>query len=75
MRLKYYTVVQKQSFRILRKDKKMSAKGMPKGNQHGSKIELWAFSGPISEVLGGFDRGRIFDEFLIGKKNEKNLER
>jgi len=25
--------------------------------------------------LGGFDRGQIFDEFLIGKKNEKNMEK
>jgi hypothetical protein len=24
------------------------------------------------EVLGRFDRGQIFDEFLIGKKNEKS---
>ena len=47
---------------------------MPKGNQNGSKIELWAFRGPISEVLGGLDRGQIFDEFLIGKKKEKNLK-
>jgi hypothetical protein len=53
----------------------MIGKWMPKGNQNGSKIELWAFRGPISEVLGGFDRGRIFDEFLIGKKNEKNMEK
>jgi hypothetical protein len=53
----------------------MIGKGMPKGNQNGSKIELWAFRGPISEVLGGFDRGQIFDEFLIGKKNEKNLKK
>ena len=48
---------------------------MPKGNQHGSKIELWASMDPISEVLGGFARGQIFDEFLIGKKNEKNMEK
>ena len=48
---------------------------MPKGNPNGSKIELWAFRGPNFEVLGGFDRGQIFDEFLSGKKNEKNLEK
>jgi hypothetical protein len=27
------------------------------------------------EVLGGFDRCQIFDEFLSGKKNEKNMEK
>jgi hypothetical protein len=53
----------------------MIGKWMPKGNQNGSKIELWAFRGPISEVLGGFDRGPIFDEFWMGQKTEKDLKK
>jgi hypothetical protein len=31
--------------------------------------------GPIFEILGGFDKGPIFDEFLSGPKNEQNLEK
>ena len=37
-------------------------------------FDLWAPMGPIFEILGGFDRGPIFDEFLSGTKNE-NLEK
>ena len=31
--------------------------------------------GPISEILGGFARGHIFDDFLIGKKKEEKSEK
>jgi hypothetical protein len=54
MRLKYYTVDQKQSFGTLRKDEKMHAKGMPKVIQNESKKRSWATSGSIFEILGGF---------------------
>ena len=37
------------------------------------KIDVWAIRGPTFEVLGGFLRSRIFDEFSIGKKiNQKS---
>mgnify|MGYP000908117613 CR=1 FL=1 len=72
MRLKYYTVVQKQSFRTLRKDKKNDRKRDAKRQPKWLQNRAWAFSGPISEVLGGFDRGPIFDDFWSGPKNEKN---
>ena len=32
------------------------------------KIDVWALEGPTFEVMGGFLRSRIFDEFSIGKK-------
>ena len=46
----------------------MIEKVMPKVIQNDIKIELWVFRGQISEVLGGPDRGPIFDESLSGKK-------
>ena len=33
------------------------------------KIEVWAIRGPTFEVLGGFLRSLIFDEFSIGEKS------
>ena len=48
---------------------------MPKGNQKGSKIELWAPRGPIFEILEVFDRGPIFDDFGSGPKSEKHLKK
>ena len=48
-------------------DAKMDAKSDP-------KIEVWALEGPTFEVLGGFLRSRIFDEFSIGKKSAKSLQ-
>ena len=68
MRLKYYTVVQKQSFRILRKDKKNNRKRDAKRQPKWLQNLALGVQGLIFEVLGGFDRGQIFDEFLIGKK-------
>ena len=38
------------------------------------KIDIWAIRGPTFEVLGGFLRSQIFDEFSIGKKSAKNLK-
>ena len=35
------------------------------------KIDLWAIRGPTFEVLGGFLKSLIFDEFLIGQKYAK----
>ena len=40
----------------------------PKSRQ---KIGLWAIRGPTFEVLGGFLKSLIFDEFLIGQKYAK----
>ena len=48
---------------------KIDAKINPKSE---SKIEVWALEGPTFEVLGGFLRSRIFDEFSIGKKSANN---
>ena len=39
MKLKHYTVVQSQSFRTLRKNEKMNAKGVPKGFTNDIEIE------------------------------------
>ena len=33
------------------------------------KIEVWAIRGPTFEVLGGFLRSLIFDEFSSGEKS------
>ena len=33
------------------------------------KIDIWAIRGPTFEVLGGFLRSLIFDEFSIGEKS------
>ena len=33
------------------------------------KIKVWAIRGPTFEVLGGFLRSLIFDEFSIGEKS------
>ena len=30
---------------------------------------------PILEILGGFDRGSIFDDFLSDPQNETNLKK
>ena len=34
-----------------------------------SKTDVWAIRGPTFEVLGGFLRSLIFDEFSIGEKS------
>ena len=41
---------------------KMDAKSEP-------KTEVWAIRSPTFEVLGGFLRSLIFDEFSIGEKS------
>jgi hypothetical protein len=74
MKLKQYTVVQNQSFRTLRNNEKMNAKGVPKGFTNDIKIELWARMGLIFGVLRGSARGSIFNEFLIGQKTSNNLK-
>ena len=33
------------------------------------KIDLWAIRGPIFEVLGGFLKSLIFEEFSNGQKS------
>ena len=48
---------------------KIDAKMHPKSDP---KIDVWALEGPTFEVLSGFLRSRIFDEFSIGKKSAKN---
>ena len=53
---------------------KRHRKGEPKVIQNEVKIELWAFRDLIFGILGGFARGLIFDEFLIGLKIRKNQE-
>ena len=49
---------------------------MENGCQNGSKnypeIDILELGGPIFEILGGFWRMQIFDEFLICKKCAKN---
>ena len=40
--------------------------------QNEVKIELWALRDLIFGILGGFARGLIFDEFLIGLKIRKS---
>ena len=53
---------------------KRHRKGEPKVIQNEVKIELWALRDLIFGILGGFARGLIFDEFLIGLKIRKNPE-
>ena len=66
MKLKYYTVVQKQSFRNFRKDEKIDIKGMSKGSTNDSKIELWARMGShfcdFGRLFEGSDFKWIFDQ-------------
>ena len=50
---------------------KIDAKMDPKSDP---KIEVWALEGSTFEVLGGFKRSRIFDEFSIGKMSAKSLQ-
>ena len=38
-------------------------------SQSQPKIDVWAIRGPTFEVLGGFLRSLIFDEFSIGEKS------
>ena len=38
------------------------------------KIELWAIRGPTFEVLGGFLKSLIFDEFSNGEKSALNRQ-
>ena len=45
---------------------KRHRKGEPKVIQNEVKIEFWALRGRIFVILGGFARGLIFDELLIG---------
>ena len=47
--------------------------GRQKDSKNDVKIKLWALRGLIFEILGGFLRGLIFDELLIGQKAEKNM--
>ena len=58
-----------------RRSGKLIEKAMPKVNPNCSKIQLWAPRGQIFEILGGFDRGLILDDFLSGPQNEKHLEK
>ena len=50
---------------------KRHRKGEPKVIQNEVKIELWAVRDLIFGILGGFARGLIFDEILIGLKIRK----
>ena len=45
---------------------KIHAKNDPK-SEH--KIDVWAIRGPTFEVLGGFLKSLIFDEFSNGEKS------
>ena len=45
------------------------------GSKSKLKIEVWAIRGPTFEVLGGFLRSLIFDEFSIGEKSGQNRQR
>ena len=49
-------------------------KGCQKVPKNDLKIETLALLGRIFEILGGFGRGLIFNEFSIGKKLSENLE-
>ena len=57
-----------------RRSGKLIEKVMPKVIQNFSKIWLWVRRGPTFEILGGFDRGPIFDDCLSGQKKE-NLKK
>ena len=59
----------------MRQNREFHEKSMPKWLQNHPKIDLLALGGLIFEILGGFWRRQIFDEFLICKmcaKNHKN---
>ena len=45
---------------------KIDAKMDPKSDP---KIDIWALRGQTFELLGGFLRSLIFDEFSIGEKS------
>ena len=47
----------------------------PKVIQNGSKIKLWAPRSLIFEILGGFDRGPMFDDLVSGKEIENKSEK
>ena len=64
-------LLQNMSFRRFRN---LIKNGCKKGCKNDLKIDLWALGGRIFEILGGFLRGLIFDEFSIGKKSAKNRE-
>ena len=49
----------------------MNAEGHPEWFQN---LAL-GIQGSFFEILGGFDRGRIFDDFLSGPQNETNLNK
>ena len=51
---------------------KMGVKSGQKGSKNDLKIELWALGGSIFEILGGFLKRQIFDDFSIGKKTSQN---
>ena len=54
----------------------MIEKVMSKVIQNETKIEPWAINDQIFVVLGGFDRGPMFDGLLERlKKVESNLEK
>ena len=57
MVLAYYDKIKN----FMKIDVKMDTKSEP-------KTEVWAIRGPTFEVLGGFLRSLIFDEFSIGEK-------
>ena len=42
--------------------------------QNDPKIDLWALGGRIFEILGGFEKHQIWDEFSIGEKSEEFRE-
>jgi hypothetical protein len=62
MWLKYYTVVQKQAFRSLRKYTKNIPKGMAKVIRNGITIDLWAPRGAIFRIWAGFVRGQFLHD-------------
>ena len=57
-----------------RRSGKLIEKVMPKVIQNVQNLVLGTM-GPIFEILGGFDRGQIFDDFWSGQKNEQNLKK
>ena len=60
----------KRGFRIIRvanyeiqEVRKINRKSDAKSHPKWLQIQLWASMGPIFEILEGFDRGPIFDDF------------
>ena len=51
------------------KIKNFMKKPCQNGSKSEPKTEVWAIRGPTFEVLGGFLRSLIFDEFSIGEKS------